>query len=145
MGELITIAKYWEEWSDPRLVVLVLNNRDLSYVTWEQRAMVGDVRFEAAQDLPDVPYARYAELLGLGGIRVERPEEIGAAWDSALSADRPTVLDVVVDPNVPPLPPHITPDQAEAMAKSLLKGDPGRIPIMRQTFRDLVEDFVPHR
>jgi pyruvate dehydrogenase (quinone) len=145
MGELITVAKYWREWADPRLVVLVLNNRDLSYVTWEQRAMVGDVRFEAAQDLPDVPYARYADLLGLDGIRVERPEEIGGAWDSALAADRPTVLDVVVDPNVPPLPPHISSDQAEAMAKSLLKGDPDRISIVRQTFRDLVEDFVPQR
>jgi pyruvate dehydrogenase (quinone) len=84
-------------------------------------------------------------LLGLDGIRVERPEEIGGAWDSALAADRPTVLDVLVDPNVPPLPPHITSDQAEAMAKSLLKGDPDRIPVLRQTFRDLVEDFVPQR
>jgi pyruvate dehydrogenase (quinone) len=145
MGELITIAKYWRQWADPRLVILVLNNGDLSYVSWEQRAMVGDVRFEAAQDLPDVPYARYAELLGLGGVRVERPEDIGGAWDFALGADRPVVLDVVVDPNVPPLPPHITTDQAKAMTKSLLKGDPARGAIIRQTARDLVEDFVPHR
>jgi pyruvate dehydrogenase (quinone) len=145
MGELITVAKYWPRWSDPRLVILVLNNGDLSYVTWEQRAMVGDVRFDAAQDLPDVPYARYAELLGLGGIRVERPEDIAPAWDSALAADRPVVLDVVVDPNVPPLPPHITAAQAEAMTKSLLKGDEGRGAIVRQTLRDLVEEYVPHR
>ena len=85
---LITIAKYWQEWSDPRLVVLVLNNRDLNMVTWEQRAMAGDPKFAASQDLPDFPYAEYAQSLGLDGIRVERPDEIGAAWDRALAADQ---------------------------------------------------------
>ena len=144
MGELVTVAKYWAEWADPRLVILVLNNGDLSYVTWEQRAMVGDVRFEASQDLPDVPYARYAELLGLEGIRVERPEDIGPAWDRALAAERPVLIDAVVDPNVPPLPPHITFEQAKAMTRSLLKGDPDRGAIVRQTLRDLIEDVVPH-
>ena len=67
VNELITVAKYWRRWSDPRLVVLILNNRDLSYVSWEQRAMVGDIRFEASQELPDVRYAEWAKLLGLGG------------------------------------------------------------------------------
>jgi pyruvate dehydrogenase (quinone) len=145
VNELITIAKYWRRWSDPRLVVLVLNNRDLSYVTWEQRAMLGDIRFEASQELPDVQYAEWGKLLGLEGIRVERPEDIAGAWSQALHADRPVVLEAIVDTNVPPLPPHITTEQAAAITRALVKGDPDRAAIIRQTFRDLVEDFVPHR
>lgn len=121
LTELVTVAKYWREWEDPRLIVLVLNNRDLGYVTWEQRAMEGDPRFEASQDLPDVPYARYAELLGLTGIVVDRPDEIGLAWDRALTSDRPVVIDAVVDANVPTLPSRpeekVLRNVAEALAQ----------------------------
>jgi len=144
-GELVTIAKYWQRWSDPRLIVLVLNNRDLNQVTWEQRAVEGDPKFEAAQGLPDFPYAAYADLIGLRGIRVETPDEVGAAWDEALSADRPVVLEALTDPEVPPLPPHITFDQAKALTSTLLKRDPGSRGIIRQTLRDKVEEFLPHR
>src|SRR3954451_24501161 len=107
-SELVTIAKYWEDWQDPRLVVLVLNNADLNFVTWEQRATHGDAKFAASQELPAFPYADYAELLGLRGIRVDRPAGVGPAWHAAFEAGRPVVLEAVVDPDVPPLPPHIT-------------------------------------
>jgi pyruvate dehydrogenase (quinone) len=145
LAELLTIQKYWEAWDDPRLVVLVLHNNDLNQVTWEMRAMEGDTRFEASQELPDFPYARFAELIGLKGIRVEAPDDVGAAWDQALSADRPVVLEAVTDPNVPPLPPHITFDQAKAMLSALLKGDPEAGKIVRQSFRGKLEEFLPHR
>src|SRR5436305_14931217 len=105
LNEVITISKYWKEWKDPRLVVLVLNNRDLNQVTWEQRAMVGDPKLRASQELPDFPYARYAESLGLGGIRIDKPEQIVPAWERAFKADRPVVVEAVTDPEVPPLPP----------------------------------------
>jgi pyruvate dehydrogenase (quinone) len=144
INELITVAKSWRRWSDPRLVVLILNNRDLSSVSWEQRAMAGDIRFEATQGLPDVHYAEWAKLLGFEGIRVERPDEIEDAWTQALRCDRPFVLEAIVDTNVPPLPPHVTREQARAMTRALLKGDPDRAAIIRQTFRDLIEDYVPH-
>src|SRR5207253_8861937 len=98
---LITISKYWKEWSDPRLIIMVLNNRDLNQVTWEQRAMAGDPKYEASQDIPDFPYARFAESVGLIGVRVDRPDAIGAAWERALAADRPAILDIDSDPNVP--------------------------------------------
>jgi pyruvate dehydrogenase (quinone) len=124
-------------------VVLVLNNRDLAFVSWEQRVMLGDIKFEASQDIPDVPYARYAELLGLRGIRVDRPDDVAGAWDEAFGADRPVVYEAVVDPDVPPLPPHITARQATAMARAVLKGDPDRGAMVRQTLRDLVEEFLP--
>jgi pyruvate dehydrogenase (quinone) len=143
LTELVTVAKYWRQWKDPRVVFLVLNNRDLAYVSWEQRAMAGDIKFPTTQDLPDVPYARYAELLGLKGIRVDDPEQVGPAWDEALSADRPVVYEAVVDPDVPPLPPHITFDQAKAMTRALIEGDPDRRGIIRQTFRDLVDQVLP--
>jgi pyruvate dehydrogenase (quinone) len=138
LGELVTVAQRWRSWDDPRLVVLVLNNRDLSFVTWEQRTMGASPKFPPSQDLPDVPYADYARLLGLGGIRIERPEDIGPAWDEALAADRPVVLDAVVDPDVPPLPPHLDAEQARNLAKALAKGDPDRRTVIRQAFRQLL-------
>ncbi len=145
INELITIAKYRHRWSDQRLVVLVLNNRDLNQVTWEQRAMSGDPKFEGSQDLPDFPYAAYAELLGLKGIRVDAPDQVGPAWDEALSADRPVVVEAVTDPEVPPLPPHITLEQAKALSSALLAGDPHSNRIVRQSFRQKMQEFLVGR
>jgi pyruvate dehydrogenase (quinone) len=145
INELITIAKYWMQWSDPRLIVLVLNNRDLNQVTWEQRVFEGDPKYEASQDVPDFPYAAYARSLGLDGVRVEQPEAVGAAWDQALAADRPFVLEAVTDPSVPPLPPHITVKQARQFMRSIVKGDPDAGDVIRRSFRDLVESYLPHR
>ncbi len=145
LSELITVADSWKKWSDPRLIVLVLNNGDLNQVTWEQRAQMGDPKFEAAQKVPDFPYARYAELIGLKGIRVDSPDQVGDAWDQALAADRPVVLEAITDPEVPPLPPHIKLEQAKAITSSLLKGDPDARAIIRQTVRDKVAELVPGR
>jgi pyruvate dehydrogenase (quinone) len=145
INELITIAKYRERWSDQRLIVMVLNNRDLNQVTWEQRAMEGNPKFEGSQDLPDFPYAAYAEMLGLKGIRVDEPDQVGPAWDEALSADRPVVLEAVTDPEVPPLPPHITIEQAKALSSALLSGDPNAGQIIRQSFRQKVGEFFTGR
>lgn len=143
MAELITVAKYRHEWPDQRLIVMVLNNRDLNQVTWEQRVMNGDPKFEGSQSLPDVDYAAFAELIGLRGIRVEDPGEVGPAWERALAADRPTVLDVVTDPEVPPLPPHITLEQAKAFASSVLGGDPAAGRMVAQSLRQKVAEALP--
>jgi pyruvate dehydrogenase (quinone) len=145
MNGLITISKYWRQWSDPRLVVMVLNNRDLNQVTWELRVMGGNPKYPASQDLPDVPYARYAELLGLKGIRVDKPEDVGAAWEQAFSADRPVVLEALTDPDVPPLPPHITLADAKAFGATLWKGDPNERGIIRQTLKEISRQFIPHK
>jgi pyruvate dehydrogenase (quinone) len=145
INELITIAKYWREWSDPRLVVLVLNNRDLNQVTWEQRAMEGDPKFEASQDLPDFPYAEFAQMAGLDGARVDHPDQLVDAWKRALSCDRPFLLEAVTDPSVPPLPPHITLKQAKAMTFALAKGDPDFDSVVRQTLKDKFADIIPSR
>lgn len=142
---LITIAKYWKEWSDPRLVVLVLNNRDLNQVTWEQRVMGGDPRFAGSQSVPDFPYARYAEELGLMGIRVDRPDDIGKAWDSALAASRPAVVEAITDPNVPPLPPHISLEQARHFASSIWAGDAEALGYIKQTVKDAADSYLPHK
>ena len=143
--ELITIAKYWKKWKDPRLVIVVLNNRDLNMVTWEQRVMEGDPRFVASQDLPDFPYARYAESLGLMGIRVDNPDQVADAWERALSADRPVLLEAVTDSNVPPLPPHITLEQAKNFTTAILKGDTGAKGMIRQAFRDAIASWEKRR
>jgi pyruvate dehydrogenase (quinone) len=145
LNELITIAKYWQRWSDPRLVILVLNNRDLNQVTWEQRVMEGDPKFEASQDIPDLDYANFAEQLGLSGRRVESPDEIGSAWDEALAADRPFLLDVVTDPEVPPLPPHITLEEAKMFALAVVKGDPSRRRMIEQSLKGKLAEFRPGR
>jgi pyruvate dehydrogenase (quinone) len=145
LNELITIAKYWREWTDPRLIVLVLNNRDLNMVTWEERLLAGDRKFEASQNVPDFDYAEYARMLGLGGVRVERPEAVGAAWDQAFGSDRPFVIDALADPNVPPLPPHITLEQAKSFTSAILKRDVEAIGLLRQTFKDVAASVRPRK
>ena len=142
---LITIAHYWKEWSDPRLIVMVLANRDLNQVTWEQRVMAGDPKYSTSQDVPDFAFARYAEMLGLMGIRVERAEDVGPAWERALAADRPVVYEALTDPEVPTLPPHITFDEAKKFTESMLAGDPHLGHMIKQTFKDAVESFLPHQ
>jgi pyruvate dehydrogenase (quinone) len=137
-SELLTVQQYWREWADPRFVVLVLVNHDLNQVTWEQRVLAGDPKFAAAQDVIEFPYAKYAELLGFKGIRVERPEDIAGAWEEAFTSDRPVLVEFITDPDVPPLPPHITFEQARAMTSSLVHGDPDRRGIMKQSAKQLL-------
>ena len=139
---LIDIAKYWRRWSDPRLVFLVLNNQDLNQVTWEQRVLAGDPKLEASQNIPDFPYARYAELLGFKGIRVDSPDRVADAWEEALAADRPVVYEAITDPEVPPLPPHIRFEQAKELAKALSKGDPNSIRIVKQSLKGKLQEFT---
>ena len=143
MAELITVAKYWKKWSDHRWIVCVLNNEDLNQVTWEQRVMEGDPKFNASQQIPDVPYHRFAELIGLKGIFVDNPDRLGAAWDEALAADRPVVLEVKTDPEVPPLPPHITLQQAKKFTETLIKGDPREGSVIAGTARQVFESILP--
>lgn len=135
MNELLTVARYWERWKDPRFIVLVLNNQDLNQVTWEQRAMAGDRKFEASQVIPDFGYAAYARSLGFEGLRIDDPDDVGPAWDQALESNRPMVFEAMVDPEVPPLPPHITAEQARSFAASVMKRDPAAPHYMRQALR----------
>jgi pyruvate dehydrogenase (quinone) len=141
MNGLIDIAHYRDRWRNQQLVILVLNNRDLNQVTWEQRVLSGDPKLDASQVLPDFPYARYAELLGLRGIRVDRPDQVADAWDEALAADGPVVLEAVTDPEVPPLPPHIRLEQAKKLAKAL-PGDPARAEITAQSIKGKLKEFI---
>ncbi|MES2264097.1 MAG: thiamine pyrophosphate-requiring protein [Pseudomonadota bacterium] len=143
LNGLITIAHYWRQWRNPRLVVMVLNNGDLNQVSWEQRATEGDPRYAPSQALPAFPYAAYAGLLGLDNMRVEQPDQIGAAWERALAADRPCVLEMVTDPNVPPLPPDVSLDQARAYLSALIKGDPESVAIVRATARQVWQQWFP--
>ncbi len=145
MAELITAAKYFHQWDDPRLVVLVLANHDLNQVTWEQRVLEGDPKNPMTQTIPEVNYAAYADLIGLKGIRVETPDEIEGAWDQAFSSDRPVVVDALCDPDVPPLPPHITVKQARMFVSSLRKGDPDIRGVITQSFKEKVLEFLPGR
>ncbi|MDD7997822.1 MULTISPECIES: thiamine pyrophosphate-requiring protein [Kosakonia] len=137
MAELITVQKYWQQWQDPRLIICVFNNQDLNQVTWEQRVMEGNPRFEATQQVPDVRYAEFARSLGLQGIFVDTPEALRAAWLQALQADRPVLLEVKTDPEVAPLPPHITLKQAKAFMASMMKGDRGAVQVLSDTASQL--------
>jgi pyruvate dehydrogenase (quinone) len=143
MAELITIAKYMDRWSDKRLIVCVFNNEDLNEVTWEQRVMNGNPRFDASQDIPDVRYSKFAELIGLNGIYVDDPERLGSAWEQALSAARPVVLEVKTDPEIAPLPPHISFKEAKNFMFSMAK-DPDAAHVIRDTARQ-VANAVLHR
>lgn len=141
---MITIAKYWKQWSNPRLIVLVLNNRDLNQVTWEERIQLGEGKTESTQSIPDFHYAKYADLIGLKGIFVDDPERIGAAWDEALSADRPVILEVYTDPNVPPLPPHITLQDAVHFM-TMMPTEPELGSVLKNSVKEIWETVVPHQ
>lgn len=144
LAELITIKRYWQDWEDPRLVVCVLHNNDLNQVTWEIRATEGSPTFEESQRLPDISYADFAASIGLNAITVREPGELGRAWDAALSADRPTVLDVHVDPDMPPIPPHASLEQAMDTAKSVAKGDPHAWGFIKQGIKTKAQELLPH-
>lgn len=145
MAELITIQKYWQGWGDGRLIVCVFNNQDLNQVTWEQRVMEGNPRFEASQDIPNVNYAAFAEMLGLKGIYVDDPEKLSSAWQEALNSDRPVVLEVKTDPEIAPLPPHITFKQAKAFMASMMKGDRGAAQVIGDTASQLLNEVLPKK
>ncbi|MEB3840574.1 thiamine pyrophosphate-requiring protein [Pseudomonas guariconensis] len=143
MAELITVAKYWRQWGNGRWICAVFNNQDLNQVTWEQRVMEGDPKFAASQDIPDVPYHLFALSIGLKGLYVEREQDVADAWEQALASEVPVVIDFRTDPDVPPLPPHITLEQAKKFAGALLQGDPDQAGILRQTARQLISGLLP--
>jgi len=142
MAELITLAKYRKP-TDAAWICVVFNNQDLNQVTWEQRVMEGDPKFEASQQIPDVAYHKFAELIGLKGLFVDDPARLGAAFDEAFASDRPVVLEVKTDPNVPPLPPHITVKQAKAFASTLLQGDPEQGSVIVDTAKQVLSSMLP--
>jgi len=142
LNVMITISKYWKQWSNPRLIVLVLNNRDLNQVTWEERIQLGAGKTESTQSIPDFPYHKYAELIGLKGIFVDNPDRVGPAWDEALAADRPVILEAYTDPNVPPLPPHITLKDARNFV-SMVPSEPELGSVLRNSAKELLASVLP--
>ena len=128
LAELITVAHRWRDWDDPRFVLCVLDNGDLAEVTWEQRETEGQPRYGESQALPSFAYADYARLLGLGGLRVDDPADLDDAWREALACDRPFLLQAVVDPDVPLLPPFpVGAEKLESMRAGLdEEGESGR-------------------
>lgn len=138
LNGLITVSKYWKEWSNPKFIILVLNNRDLNQVTWELRVMGGNAKFEGSQDVPDFAYDEYAKLLGLEGIRLDNPANIGAALDQAMAANKPVVINAYTDPSVPPLPPHVTLEEMKNFTSAIFHGDPDSWDMIKQSFKSVV-------
>ncbi|OAP24417.1 putative thiamine pyrophosphate-containing protein YdaP [Amycolatopsis sp. M39] len=145
LAELITIARYQHLWSERTCVVCVFHNNDLNQVTWELRAMGGAPKFEESQSLPDVDYAGFARSVGLDGVNVDDPGDLASAWRTAFAADRPTVLDVRCDAEVPPIPPHATFEQMKSVTESVLKGDPEAFHLMFQGAKTKLQEFLPGR
>ncbi len=143
MAELITVSKYWRKWENPTWIVGVFNNEDLNQVTWEQRVMEGDPKFVASQEIPNVPYHKFAELIGLKGIYVDKPEDVAAAWDEALASSRPVVVEFKTHPEVPPLPPHITFQQMRNFMSMLVKGDEREGSILADAARQALSAVLP--
>ncbi len=143
LAELLTVRRYWAEWADPRFVVMVLHNNDLNQVTWELRAMGGTPKFVESQALPDVSYADFARGIGFEALTVDQPDQVGPAWDRALAADRPVLLDIHADPDIPPIPPHATLEQVTSTAAALIKGDEDRWSVLRKGIRTKLQEVLP--
>ncbi|MGH7736924.1 MAG: thiamine pyrophosphate-requiring protein [Candidatus Tyrphobacter sp.] len=144
-AELLTVMKYWKQWSDPRIIFFVLHNDDLNQVTWEMRIESGDPKFEASQNLPTFPYATYGESIGMRGIRVDDPSQLESAWREAFASDRPVVFEAIVDPNVAQLPPHITLEQAHNLFSALKKGDPDESGVIKESIKSVLAGVLPHK
>jgi len=144
LNVMITVSKYWKEWSDPRFIIMVLNNQDLNQVTWEERVQLGEGKTESTQAIPDFAYHSYADLLGLKGILVRKPEEIGPAWDAALAADRPVIMNIYADPNVPPLPPHITLKDAKNFT-TMIPSEPELASVLKNSAQQILSGILPHK
>jgi len=142
---MITIASYKHRWKDQRFMILVLNNQDLNMVSWEQRVMEGDKKFVASQDVPKFNYAEYARMLGFEGIRIEKEEDIIPALDQAMASQKPVLVDVLSDPDVPPLPPHISFKQMKAFTSSVVEGDVDAWDMIKQTYKDVIDNYLPHK
>jgi pyruvate dehydrogenase (quinone) len=142
MAEMLTAAKYYKTWSDPRYVVVVLNNEDLNQVTWEQRAMEGDPRFDASQSIPGVSYAAWADLIGLKGVKVTCSDQLEAAFTEAFAADRPVIVDVMTTPDEPPMPPHVTFEQAKALMSSVAADPSEGIAGAKEGVREMIHEFI---
>jgi pyruvate dehydrogenase (quinone) len=142
---LITVAKYYKSWKDPRMIVLVLNNRDLNMVSWEQRAMVGDAKFDTSQDVPDFPYDEYARMLGLEGVRIDKAEDVEAGLDRAIAAQKPVVINVYTDPAVPMLPPHVTFKEFKSFASAIYHGDSDSSDMIKQAAKDVYDGYFPSK
>jgi pyruvate dehydrogenase (quinone) len=143
LAELITVAHYWQQWTDPRLIVAVLHNNDLNQVTWEMRAMEGAPKFVESQTLPDIDYAAFARSLGLHAVNVDTTDAVAPAWEQALAADRPSVLDIRCDPNVPPIPPHATFEQVKSMAGAVWHGDEDTWGFVKQGLKQKAQQYLP--
>ncbi|QWZ10028.1 thiamine pyrophosphate-requiring protein [Nocardioides panacis] len=144
LTELLTVARYWRTWQDPRLVVVVLHNGDLNQVTWELRAMGGTPEFVESQSLPEVSYADFAASIGLGALTVTDPEDLAQAWRTALTADRPYLIDVHCDADVPPIPPQADLEQMTNLARALIKGDASRWGVIKEGIRTKAQELLPH-
>jgi pyruvate dehydrogenase (quinone) len=144
LNVMITVSKYWKQWSNPHFIIMVLNNRDLNQVTWEERVQLGAGKTESTQSIPDFPYHKYAELIGLKGIFCNDPEKIGAAWEEALAADRPVILEMYTDPNVPPLPPHITLKDAKNFM-TMMGNEPELASVLKNSAKEVLAGILPHR
>lgn len=140
---LITVSKYWKTWKDPRMIVLVLNNRDLNMVSWEQRVMEGDAKFDVSQDVPDFAYDEYSRMLGLEGIRVDNPDDVADALDTAMVVQKPVVLNVYTDPSVPMMPPHVSFEQFKSFASAIFKGDSDAWDMIKQTTKAVYDEYFP--
>ena len=142
LNVMITVSKYWQKWSNPKFIMMVLNNRDLNQVTWEERVQLGDGKTESTQSIPNFPYAKYAELIGLKGIFCNDADKVGAAWDEALAANRPVILEFFTDPNVPPLPPHITLKDAAHFA-TMIPSEPELGSVLKNSAKELISTILP--
>jgi pyruvate dehydrogenase (quinone) len=145
INALVDVAHYADRFENPQTIVLVLNNGDLNEVTWEQRAMAGDPRFDVSQSLPAFPYARYAELLGMKALRVDAPDDVKPAWEEALAHRGPVLYEAITDPNMPPMPPQLRFETVKNMTRAFVRGDPAARDIMRHAARATRRDRAAAR
>jgi pyruvate dehydrogenase (quinone) len=135
MAEFANCVRY----NLPIKVVIVKNN-SLGMIKWEQMVFLGNPEYGC--ELHPIDFAAFARACGATGLTVEDPAECGAVLDQALATAGPVIVEAVVDPFTPPMPPKVTAKQAGRFAQSLAKGQPNRDKIVLTVLSDTVRELV---
>jgi len=135
MGEIATAVKH-----ELPIKVIIIKNNSLGQIKWEQMVFLGNPEYVC--DLQPIDFAAFARACGAKGMSIERPEECRRVLEEALATPGPVVVEALVDPNEPPTPPRIKPEQALRFAEALARGTPQRgkiaLTVMSDTVRELI-------
>jgi pyruvate dehydrogenase (quinone) len=135
MAEFVTAVKY-----QLPIKVVVIKNNTLGMIKWEQMVFLGHPEYGC--ELEPIDFAAIAKAMGAEGFLVWEPAQCGRILEEALNTPGPVLIEAVVDPHEPPMPPKATLEQGAQLAKSLVRGTPDAGKIFRTIVKNQVREMT---